>query len=58
MWEWLKIHKDALASIESLLTSAAIVAGGVWAWKEYRRRRDPNPKARAHLRVPPFFLQR
>ena len=57
MWDWLAEHREALAAIQSGLTSAAIVAGGVWAWREYRRRRDPNPKVRlrhavTHRRLP------
>src|SRR5262245_6035031 len=57
MWNWLAQHQDALAALESIATILAILAGGVWALSLYRKKREPQPKARikhtvTHRRLP------
>ena len=46
MWTWRAAQQEALTAVASLLTSVAIVVGGVWALRQYWKRRDPHPKAR------------
>ena len=57
MWSWLAQHQDALAALESIVTSLAILAGGIWALRLYLKKREPKPKARikhtlTHRRLP------
>lgn len=49
--EWFVRNKDLIAAVESALKTLAILAGGLWAFGQYRRRRDPHPKARLLHRI-------
>jgi hypothetical protein len=46
IWQFLSYSKDSFSSLESCFKVAAIVVGGIWAWRAFSRKREKFPKAK------------
>ena len=48
---WLATHKDAFEAIQSVVTVAALIIAGVWAYQAFIRNRLGYPRAKIEHRI-------